>query len=128
MLGLRFIPALIASFFITDLIIGFHDVTFFTWGSVVVIGLSTRFFLNSKMTRIVGALTGVIIFFLITNFGVWSLGSYGYSVEGLILCYTLAFPFFGNTLISTIIFSTIIELFVSIVTFAKSNYLKYQQK
>ena len=75
-----------------------------------------------------GAVMGAFIFFLITNFGVWSYGSYGYSIEGFMLCYSLALPFFGNTLISTIIFSVIIELFISIVIFAKSNYLKYQQK
>ena len=127
-LGLRFIPALIISFFITDLIIGFHGVTFFTWGSVIVIGLCSKFFLNNKMTRIMGAVMGAFIFFLITNFGVWSYGSYGYSIEGFMICYSLALPFFGNTLISTIIFSVIIELFISFVIFAKSNYLKYQQK
>ena len=127
-LGLRFIPALIVSFFITDLIIGFHSVTLFTWGSVLVIGLSSKFFLITKITRVMGALTGVIIFFIITNFGVWTLGPYGYSIEGLILCYTLALPFFGNTFVSTIIFSLIFELFISIVNFAKNNYLNYQQK
>ena len=103
-LGLKFIPALILSFFITDLIIGFHSVTLFTWGSVIVIGLLSKFFLKNKLTRIIGALTGATIFFIITNFGIWSLGSYGYTVEGLMLSYTLALPFFGNTLISTIIF------------------------
>ena len=124
-LGLRFIPALILSFFITDLIIGFHSVTLFTWGSVIVIGLSSKFFLKNKLTRIIGALTGATIFFIITNFGVWSLGSYGYTVEGLMLSYTLALPFFGNTLISTIIFSVVIEVIISIVTLTKTNYLKY---
>jgi hypothetical protein len=127
-LGLRFIPALIVSFFITDLIIGFHSATLFTWGSVFVIGLSTKFFLTSKTTRVIGALAGATIFFVITNFGVWTHGSYGYSIEGLMTSYTLALPFFGNSLVSTIIFSIIIEFFVSFVTFAKSNYLKYQQK
>ena len=124
-LGLRFIPALILSFFITDLIIGFNSVTLFTLGSVIVIGLSSKFFLKNKLTRIIGALTGATIFFIITNFGVWSLGSYGYTVEGLMLSYTLALPFFGNTLISTIIFSVVIEVIISIVTLTKTNYLKY---
>ncbi len=124
-LGLKFIPALILSFFITDLIIGFHSVTLFTWGSVIVIGLLSKFFLKNKLTRIIGALTGATIFFIITNFGIWSLGSYGYTVEGLMLSYTLALPFFGNTLISTIIFSVIIEVVISIVTLTKTNYLKY---
>ena len=108
-LGVRFIPALIFCFAITDLIIGFHGVTLFTWGSVILIGLLSKFFIFSITSRISGALIGASLFFLITNFGVWSLGSYGYTSEGLIVCYTLALPFFGNTLISTLIFSSIIE-------------------
>jgi|TARA_B110000093_G_C12652148_1_gene278698 hypothetical protein len=109
-LGVRYLPALVLSFLITDLFIGFHSVTLFTWGSVIVVGLSAKFFITSKLSRIMGALTGAIIFYSITNFGVWSLGLYGYTIEGLIACYTLALPFLGNTLIATIIFSAIIEV------------------
>ena len=54
---------------------------------------------------------GACLFFIITNFGVWSLGSYGYSLNGIITCYTLALPFFAYSLISTFIFSGIIESF-----------------
>ena len=39
LLGIRYIPALLLCFIITDFIIGVHSVTFFTWGSVVLIGL-----------------------------------------------------------------------------------------
>tara|TARA_B100001093_G_scaffold510056_1_gene575212 strand:+ start:541 stop:1032 length:492 start_codon:yes stop_codon:yes gene_type:complete len=124
-LGLRFIPALVVAFVITDLIIGFHSVTLFTWGSIIFIGLSSKFFFSNKLSRIIGALIGATIFFIVTNFGVWSLGSYGYTFEGLMLSYTLALPFFGNTLISTVIFSVLIELIISIVTLTKSKYLKY---
>jgi len=109
LLGVRYLPALILSFLVTDLFIGLHGITLFTWGSVILIGLSAKFFLTSMLTRITGALTGAVIFFVITNFGVWSLGSYGYTVEGLIACYTLALPFFTYSLISTFIFSGIIE-------------------
>ena len=108
--GIRFIPALILSFIITDMFIGFHSVTLFTWGSVVLIGLLSNFFYSNTKSRIFGSLFGALIFFVITNFGVWSLGSYGYTIHGLIACYTLALPFFGNTLISTLIFSVIIEV------------------
>jgi hypothetical protein len=111
-LGVRFLPALIVSFFITDLIIGFHGVALFTWGSVLLIGLMSKFFIASMKTRISGALLGALLFFVITNFGVWSLGAYGYTIKGLISCYTLAIPFFGYTLISTIIFSTVFETFL----------------
>ena len=109
--GLRFIPAVLLSFFITDLIIGFHNLTFFTWGSVIVIGLISKTFVKNIYTRIFGAMTGAVIFFMITNFGVWSLGSYGYSVKGILECYILAIPFFTNSIISTIFFSIIIEIF-----------------
>ena len=108
-LGVRFIPALIACFVITDLIIGFHSVIFFTWGSVILIGLISKYFASNITNRISGALLGACLFFVITNFGVWSMGSYGYNFVGLITCYTLAIPFFGYTLISTIMFSAIIE-------------------
>ena len=109
LLGVRYLPALIISFLITDFFIGFHALTLFTWGSVILIGLSSRFFLSNILTRISGSLLGACIFFLITNFGVWSMGSYGYTLDGFILCYTLAIPFFAYSLVSTSIFSGIIE-------------------
>ena len=109
LLGLKFIPAVIICFIITDYFIGFHSTSLFTWGSVVFIGLLSKYFYNSIFKRIFGVLGGCILFFVITNFGVWSQGSYGYSLEGFLLCYTLALPFFGYNFISTIIFSTIIE-------------------
>ena len=108
-LGIRFLPALVVSFFITDLIIGFHGVTLFTWGSIVLIGLISKFFMANMKTRISGALIGALMFFVITNFGVWSLGSYGYTAEGLLMCYVMAIPFFAYNLISTFIFSGVIE-------------------
>jgi hypothetical protein len=112
-LGVRFIPALVVSFIITDLVIGFHSVALFTWGSIVLIGLFSNFSLLSVKSRISGSLIAALLFFVITNFGVWSLGSYGYSINGLITCYTLAIPFFGNTLVSTLIFSILIELILA---------------
>lgn len=109
LLGVRYLPVLVLSFLITDLFIGYHALTLFTWGSVILIGLCSRFFLSHIYTRIFGSLLGACIFYLITNFGVWSMGSYGYTLDGLILCYTLAIPFFTYTLISTLLFSSIIE-------------------
>jgi len=108
-LGARFIPALVFSFIITDLFIGVHSVTLFTWGSVILIGLGSRFFAKTILNRIFGSLLGASLFFIITNFGVWTMGSYTYTFDGLLLSYTLAIPFFTYSLISTFIFSGIIE-------------------
>ena len=110
LLGIKFIPVLIISFLITDLMIGFHGVMFFTMGSVVFIGLISQYFNKNLTSRFSGVLLGACLFYLITNFGVWSLGSYGYTLEGLVVCYTLAIPFFGYTILSTVIYSSVIEL------------------
>ena len=109
LLGIRFLPAVLVCFGITDIIIGFHGTILFTWGSVFLIGIISTKFVKNLSSRISGALIGALIFFIVTNFGVWSLGSYGYSVEGFINCYTLALPFFGYTLVSTLLFSILIE-------------------
>ena len=113
-LGIRYLPALIICFVCTDFIIGFHNITFFTWGSVIVSGLGSKFFKKKLSTRVYGSLLGAILFFIITNFGVWSLGTYGYTLEGFFECYTLALPFFAYSFISTLIFSSIIEAIYSV--------------
>ncbi len=109
LLGRKYLPALIFSFAITDFFIGFHSIILFTWGSVIFIGLLSEYFKNNFTNRLIGSLTGAFIFYIVTNFGVWSLGSYGYTANGLIVCYIMALPFFTYSLLSTCIFSVIIE-------------------
>jgi len=44
-----------------------------------------------------------ILFFCITNFGVWAFSSmYPKTVLGLLACYSAAIPFFHNTVIATV--------------------------
>jgi len=109
LLGKRFIPSVILSFAITDLIIGFHSSILFTWGSILIIGLISKYFLGSILKRFSGVLVGSFIFFVISNFGVWSNGSYGYTVEGFLQCYVMAIPFYTTTVISTVLYSILIE-------------------
>ena len=108
-LGKRFIPALLICFIITDIFIGFHTIVVFTWGSVIIISLTSYIFQKNIYMRIIGAVCGSLVFYIISNFGVWSLGSYGYSFDGLLICYIAAIPFYSNTLISTILYSVLIE-------------------
>ena len=44
LLGLRYLPALLISFIITDIFIGMHSSAFFTWGSVFLIGIISSYF------------------------------------------------------------------------------------
>lgn len=119
--GIKYLFVLLIGFIFTDMIIGLHDTVIFTWGSVIIIGIFSRFFFQTLGRRIIGLLIGALIFFIVTNFGVWSLGNYGISFEGFILCYTLALPFFAYSIISTLIFSMIFELFYK----AKNSLIKF---
>ncbi len=48
---------------------------------------------------------GAVVFFLVTNFGVWSWsGMYAHTLDGVLQCYTNALPFFRNTLSSSLLF------------------------
>jgi hypothetical protein len=116
-LGMRYLPVLIICFAITDYFIGFHSLVFFTWGSVLLIGFISKYFKEGILRRIFGSLFGALIFFIVTNFGVWLNGQYGYNLEGLLTCYYLAIPFFSYSLISTLFFSLIIETLYKIRSF-----------
>ena len=114
LLGLKFIPSLLISFAITDFVIGYHFGTHWTWGSVLLIGLISVYFKKNIFWRISGALLGATIFFLVTNFGVWATGQYGLNIVGFKTTYILAIPFFTYSLISTLVFSSIIETILKI--------------
>ncbi|MGD1845855.1 MAG: DUF6580 family putative transport protein [Salibacteraceae bacterium] len=52
------------------------------------------------------ATAGAVIFFLVSNFGVWFFSSiYPATVEGLVSCYVMALPFFKNSLMGDLFYS-----------------------
>ena len=110
--GIWSIPFCILGFAITDYFIGFHSLMFWTWGALAFTGYTSKF-CNKIYSRIVLSFIGAITFFVISNFGVWiSSTLYEISVQGLLNCYIMAIPFFTNTLLSTIFFAVIFELFI----------------
>ena len=107
--GTKFIIVALSAFIISDIILGLHSLVFFTWGSLFLIAYIAKYF-QKFYFRIFGVSLSCIIFFLVSNFGVWALSDlYIKNLEGLILCYTMAIPFLQSSLIGTIIFSTLIE-------------------
>lgn len=85
---------------------------------IVVLGI----YLFDKVTipRVLGgAIGGSLIFFIVSNFGVWLTSPmYPLTIEGLLMCYTAAIPFFHNTLGGTLIYSAVL--------FGGYEYLKYK--
>ena len=102
------IAMLLISMLLSDAFIGFYKNMFFVYISLIFI---VYFFykIDSKINfknLFLFSIFGSVIFYLISNFGVWYFGSlYEKNFNGLIECYLLAIPFFKNTMISTIIFS-----------------------
>ncbi len=85
---------------LSDLIIGLHDVILYTWGSFLIIGIINTWMRNRVSVRNVFLSTvfSSLIFFVITNFGVW-LTWYPHTAQGLTDCYVKAIPFFRNSLL-----------------------------
>jgi len=80
--------------------------------SITIIG----FFINKKKIGqiFIGSLAGAVYFFLISNFMVWIGGGwdinnqpYPRSFSGLMLCYSVALPFFKWSVLSTLLFNGI---------------------
>ncbi len=91
-----------------DLFIGFHQlmpVVYVSFALTVALG----FWLKSRVrpsTVLLTAVTGSILFFLITNFGVWYfLNVYPHTWAGLMACYMGAIPYFQNSLASSLVYS-----------------------
>ena len=111
------------SLWISDLVINNFILSYysnFTWfypgfiwqyASFILIIIVGYFFLKKLNFKnvFITTISSSILFFLITNFGVWSAGFYGYTFSGLISCYLLAIPFFAYTFISTLSYSILIE-------------------
>ena len=99
---------LLLSMFLSDLVIGIYSNFFFVYFSLLlIIFMCTKIIkdLNFKKLFLLSIFSS-LIFFLITNFGVWAFSNmYERNLNGLLYCYLLAIPFFTNTIISTIVFS-----------------------
>jgi hypothetical protein len=94
---------------------GSLSVSWFGSKSMFVVYLALLFpivfknFLQKKLgvLRVFGAaLASSSVFFLATNFAVWAFSPmYEKTLEGLVLCYTMAIPFFQNTVAGDLIWS-----------------------
>jgi hypothetical protein len=97
---------------------GFYGISqFINYGALALVTLLGTQLVNRKPLQIAGfTLTGSLIFFLLSNFGTFLQGYYGFSFSGLITCYTMAIPFykyemattfFVNSFMGDLLFSTI---------------------
>lgn len=109
--------------FLSDLWLGFDFSSMWAvYGSFLLSGVIGLYIRQNKSVSIVitGTVFASVLFFLITNFAVWW-GTNMYSKDwvGLINCYIAGIPFYRNTLMGDIFFTTILvggyELIIKLV-------------
>jgi hypothetical protein len=109
----RFIAILVtlSAMLLSDLFIGFHSSMIYVYGAFALITL-LGFSLNGKVSVLnvgVKSLLSSVIFFVITNFGVWNgSGMYSLNLNGFTECYVMAIPFFGNTILGDLFYCTVL--------------------
>jgi hypothetical protein len=96
---------------LSDAILGFHSGMPYVYASValvVVLGWSIQARIEPLWVGLAAA-TSSVLFFIVTNFGVWlSSGMYPLTPSGLAACYVAAIPFFQNTLAGDLFYSAML--------------------
>ena len=90
---------------------GFYLLMPVVYGSfalIVLLGFSLR--RRARALPLLGAiLSSVLLFFLITNFGVWAISDfYPRTWDGLLLCYVAALPFLQNQLTGDLLYTALL--------------------
>ena len=108
--ALAFVAPL-AALLLSDLVLGFYHgmaTVYATVALIVVIG----WWLSSKRTPLrigAAAVVSSVIFFMITNFGMWLFsGFYPVTYAGFVACYTAAIPFFQNTVAGDLFYAVLL--------------------
>ncbi len=86
----------------------FYDGAFFTYAAFAMMVLLGSVALRkfSAKRLLFTSLSASVIFFLVSNFGVWVFsGMYAATLSGMATCYAAAIPFFRNTLAGDLIYS-----------------------
>src|SRR5689334_4650730 len=96
---------------LSDLVLGFYHgqaTVYFSVALIVMIGMValTR---RSPLRVGAAALASSVLFFVVTNFGMWLFsGFYPRTWAGLEACYVAAIPFFQNTLAGDLFYATLL--------------------
>lgn len=105
---------------ISDTLIGFYEASVMAsvYGSYLAMYALATFVKPSKAWQwLASSLASSTFFFIVTNFAVWASSNwYVKSWSGLQLCYTLALPFFRNTMLGDLIYVAVLAGVWSVVT------------
>lgn len=96
---------------VTDLFLGWHGTILFVYGSFVLMVLIGRTLKDHITPGYIagGGIGGAMLFFIITNFGVWLTSAmYPPTWQGLAAAYIAAIPFLHNMILGTLFYSAVL--------------------
>ena len=101
----------LAALLLSDLVLGFYHGMLTVYFSVALIVLLGAIALKRRSPLRIGgaALASSLLFFVLTNFGMWlSSGFYPLTFAGLGACFVAAIPFFQNTIAGDLFYATLL--------------------
>ncbi len=87
---------------ISDIFLGFSQVTPYVYLGMFGYIAASKLINKKPVSYFATSVSGSVLFFLISNFGVWLSPWYEHSFAGLTRCFVLALPFFKNTALGDI--------------------------
>jgi hypothetical protein len=107
----------VAATFLSDIFLGLYPYVLWVYGTYILIvlinsGIKKKYesFSGIKKAGLLygAAVISSVIFFIVTNFGVWTSSLYyQMNFSGLLACYTAALPFFRTSLLSDLVYITL---------------------
>jgi len=94
-----------------DHFIWFYQGFYWTYGAFFIIGLMGFLLLKKIKIRsiLIGSLSASLLFFILSNFGVWISGTmYPKDLSGFVSCYIAAIPFIKNTILGDLMYCSIL--------------------
>ena len=101
-----------AAMLVSDLFIGMHDTMLYVYGAfalTVGIGMLIRDRLGIASV-VLASIGSSLLFFLVTNFGVWATAAHGYAMNagGLMQAYIAGLPFLHYSLLGNLVFTAVL--------------------
>ncbi len=97
----------VAAMVLSDFIIGFHSTVPYVYASFIAMSFIGSYMKKKNASSLIlTSLVSSVLFFLVTNFGVWATGSmYVKNMGGLLQSYAMGLPFFRNTVLGDLFYT-----------------------
>ena len=136
--GMKYsIPAVLLVMVASDAVIGFYSwpILLSVYGSFALAGFLGSYLYKHKNIANIFVITlgSSLLFFLVTNWAVWQFGSmYAHTWSGLVQSYTMALPFFRNSLFGDLVYTGVLFGVVEVVKYFFLNrskiYINFEPK